>query len=150
MVPLLLGGCESLRVHDPGSLNTTGDVVQLSTDLSTGGANIFGPMEANLDAIEQTQTKLRNRPNDYEYKRFLAVVADYDAQELANELVASLVERKAAIGSLDASAAGVAQAVNGALDRQKTVTRILGDAIKEKSDLEKTLDRVTSLIRGPP
>jgi hypothetical protein len=139
-----LTGCNALRLHDPGRMQTAADASRLAAELSRASGGPFDPMEQNLDEVRATQSRLRRLSEMHERETFVRVLPRLSADEVARKLVKSMQARQAVFAAIETDTAVAAKAVNDALDRQRLIVDQLRDTpnAKEVSDLTKTLERV--------
>jgi hypothetical protein len=144
-----LGGCAGLRLHDAGRLQTASEATKLAAELSRTGGGVFTPMEENLDAVRDTQGRLRRLTEAHERETFLRVLARADADTIARRLVRAMRERNDAFRTARASITDAAVAVNAALDRQQLIVKQLQDTPKTEAGqtLLATIARVNGRLK---
>lgn len=135
-------GCESFRIHDEGRLKISQEAAEAAGEMTVGGGAVFGPMEENLDAIKESQSKLRDLTNKHEYETFKPLVPSLGPDEIGRKLLEAMAGRQVAFQGILNTQETAARSVNEALDRQG----LLADAIDAKNPnkqrtLEQTLER---------
>ena len=81
-----LAGCAGFRLHDAGRMQTATEAAKLAADLSRTGGGVFAPMAENLDAVRETQIRLRRLTEAHERETFLRVLARADPDTIARRL----------------------------------------------------------------
>ena len=138
---IALAGCSAFRLYDAGRLKVATEANAVATELSSNAGAVFGPMEANLDAVREAQKTLRDLSNKHRFETYQAIVARKTADELGEDLLAALGERVDTIEAVDQHVRAAANAVNEALDREKSIAAASGEQINDRSSLQEALTR---------